>query len=183
MAITKSIVDLMRGEIAVESEEGKGSEFTITLPLRVNTDPQRTQAPPELEKPATEELSFSGRRILLVEDNKINQMIAQKVLEKAGFEVDIADDGSVAVEKVRGATPGQYDLILMDIQMPIMNGYEATRRIRAMDSPLAKIPIIALSANALEEDKRNSLESGMNDHVGKPFDAQQLLELLRSYLK
>ena len=98
-------------------------------------------------------------------------------LEEAGFAVD------VAVEKVRGAQPGQYDLILMDIQMPIMNGYEATRQIRALDSPLSSIPIIALSANALEEDKRNSLESGMNNHVGKPFDVQQLLELLRSYLK
>ena len=118
-----------------------------------------------------------------MEDNKINQMIAQKVLEKAGFEVDIADDGAVAVEKVRGAAPGQYDLILMDIQMPVMDGYEATRQIRALDSPLAGIPIIALSANALEEDKRNSLESGMNNHVGKPFDVKQLLELLRSYLK
>ena len=183
LAIAKNIVDLMRGEIAVESEEGKGTEFTITLPLRVNAAARRPEALPERSGPATEELSFSGRRILLVEDNKINQMIAQKVLEKAGFEVDVADDGTVAVEKVRGAAPGQYDLILMDIQMPIMDGYEATRRIRALDSPLAGIPIIALSANALEEDKRNSLESGMNNHVGKPFDARQLLELLRSYLK
>ena len=183
LTITKNIVDLMRGKIAVESEEGKGTEFTITLPLRVNANPRRKEALPEPGGPATEEVSFSGRRILLVEDNKINQMIAQKVLEKAGFEVDIADDGTVAVEKVRGAAPGQYDLILMDIQMPIMNGYEATRQIRALDSPLARIPIIALSANALEEDKRNSLESGMNDHVGKPFDVKQLLELLRGYLK
>ena len=182
LAITKNIVELMRGEIAVESEEGKGAEFTITLPLRLGANPRRTQALTAPAGPAAEELSFSGRRILLVEDNKINQMIAQKVLEKAGFEVDIADDGTVAVEKVRGAASGQYDLILMDIQMPVMDGYEATRRIRALDSPLAGLPIIALSANALEEDKRNSLESGMNDHVGKPFDVRQLLELLRSYL-
>ena len=182
LAITKNIVDLMRGKIAVESEEGEGTEFTITLPLRLGAAARRTEAPPEPERPTTEELSFSGRRILLVEDNKVNQMIAQKVLEKTGFEVDVADDGTVAVEKVRGATPGQYDLILMDIQMPIMDGYEATRQIRALDSPLAGIPIIALSANALEEDKRNSLESGMNNHVGKPFNVQKLLELLRSYL-
>ena len=183
LPITKNIVDLMRGEIAVESEEGKGTEFTLTLPLRLGAGLRRTQAPPEPEKPAAEELSFSGRRVLLVEDNKINQMIAQKVLEKAGFEVDLAENGAIAVEKVGGAAPGQYDLILMDIQMPIMDGYEATRRIRALDSPLAGLPIIALSANALEEDKRNSLESGMDDHMGKPFDAKQLLELLRSYLQ
>ena len=183
LAITENIVDLMHGEIAVESEEGKGTEFTITLPLRLGAAPRQGPALPERSGPATEELSFSGRRVLLVEDNKINQMIAQKILVKAGFEVDVADDGAVAVEKVRGAAPGRYDLILMDIQMPVMDGYEATRRIRALDSPLAGIPIIALSANALEEDKRNSLESGMNDHVGKPFEVQQLLALLRSYLK
>ena len=173
----------MRGEIAVESEEGKGTEFTITLPLRINAATLRAEALPETEGAPTEELSFSGRRILLVEDNELNQEIAQTLLEEAGFEVDVADDGTVAVEKVRGAAPGQYDLILMDIQMPIMNGYEATRQIRALDSPLSGIPIIALSANALEEDKRNSLESGMNNHMGKPFDIQKLLELLRDYLK
>ena len=189
LAITKNIVDLMQGAIAVESEEGKGSEFTITLPLSVNTaaretaeagaDTGKTPAGPE-DAAAP---SFAGRKILLVEDNEINQEIAQIILEDAGFEVDVAEDGTVAVEKVQNAPPGRYDLILMDIQMPIMNGYEATRRIRALDSPLAKIPIIALSANALEEDKRNSLESGMNNHVGKPFDVQQLLDLLRNYLK
>ena len=182
LAITKNIVDLMRGEISVESEESKGTEFTITLPLRLGAA-QRTEALPGPEGDPTEGLSFSGRRILLVEDNELNQEIAQMVLEEAGFEVDVADDGTVAVEKVRTAEPGQYDLILMDIQMPIMNGYEATRQIRALSSPLSGIPIIALSANALEEDKRNSLESGMNNHVGKPFDVQQLLELLRTYLK
>ena len=182
LSITKNIIDMMHGEIAVESEEGKGTEFTITLPLRLGAA-RRTNAQPESKEPPTKELSFSGRKILLVEDNEINQQIAQMILEKSGFEVDIAEDGSVAVEKVRGAAPGQYDLILMDIQMPIMNGYEATRQIRALDSPLAGIPIIALSANALEEDKRNSLESGMNNHVGKPFDVQQLLDLLQSYLK
>ena len=182
LAITKNIIDLMHGEIAVESDEGKGTEFTITLPLRLNAA-RPAETPPEPKEAPAKEFSFSGRRILLVEDNAINQQIAQMILEKSGFEVDVADDGTVAVEKVRGAIPGQYDLILMDIQMPIMNGYEATRQIRALDSPLAGIPIIALSANALEEDKRNSLESGMNNHVGKPFDVQQLLGLIQSYLK
>ena len=185
LPIMKNIVDMMHGEIIVESEKGKGTEFTITLPLRVNAARQAEPLPePErVSSSSTEELSFAGRRILLVEDNEFNQEIAKMVLEEAGFEVDVADDGTVAVEKVSAAAPGQYDLILMDIQMPIMNGYEATRQIRALNSPLAGIPIIALSANALEEDKRNSLESGMNSHMGKPFDVQQLLELLRDYLK
>ena len=184
MAITKNIVDLMRGEITVESEKGKGTEFTITLPLRINGAARRTESLPEpAEEAPQEERPFSGRRVLLVEDNEINQEIAKMILEESGFAVDVADDGTVAVEKIRNAEPGQYDLVLMDIQMPVMNGYEATRQIRALDAPLAEIPIIALSANALEEDRQNSREAGMNNHVGKPFDAQQLLGILRQYLK
>ena len=186
LAITKNIVDMMHGEIAVKSEEGKGTEFTITLPLRVNgairlaeaSEPEASPALPAANGP----LSFDGRSVLLVEDNEINQEISKMILEDAGFSVDVADDGSVAVEKVRAAEPGRYDLILMDIQMPIMNGYEATRQIRALDSPLAGIPIIALSANAFAEDRLNSLDAGMNDHLGKPIDVEHLLTVLRQYL-
>ena len=117
-----------------------------------------------------------------MEDNEINREIAKLLLEESGFIVDEAVDGAVAVEKIRAASPGQYDLILMDIQMPIMGGYEATRQIRALESPLASIPIIALSANNMEEDRRNSIDAGMNHHVGKPFDVRNLLDVIAQFL-
>ena len=186
LAITKNIVDLMKGTISVTSEEGQGTEFTVVLPIRFRSEPIQTtdpQAPADDQTAPEKDFTFSGKSILLVEDNEINQEIAKMVLEEAGLKVDVADDGTVAVEKIRTAEEGQYDLILMDIQMPIMNGYEATRQIRAMDSPLASIPIIALSANALDEDRRNSLEAGMNYHVGKPFEVDKLLETLKRYLE
>lgn len=105
-------------------------------------------------------------------------------MQEAGFVVDVADDGTVAVEKIQHAKPGQFDLILMDIQMPILNGYEATKQIRAFDDPdLAGIPILAMTANAFEEDRQEALEAGMNGHVAKPVDVPKLLELLREILK
>ena len=132
---------------------------------------------------AEESMSFEGRKILLVEDNEINQEIAVEILQAAGFTMDVADDGAVAVERIREAKPGQYDLILMDIQMPIVNGYEATRQIRALkDSPLSGIPIIAMTANAFDEDRKAAFEAGMNGHVAKPIDTPKLLELLGKIL-
>ena len=127
---------------------------------------------------------FEGKKILLVEDNELNQEITVEILQEAGFVVDVADDGTVAVEKMQHAKPGQFDLILMDIQMPILNGYEATKQIRAFDDPdLAGIPILAMTANAFEEDRQEALEAGMNGHVAKPVDVPKLLELLREILK
>ncbi len=128
-------------------------------------------------------ISFEGKKILLVEDNELNQEIAVEILKEAGFVMDVADDGEVAVEKMKTAEPGQYDLILMDIQMPIMNGYEATKQIRAMDnSKLANIPIIAMTANAFDEDKKAALDAGMNGHIAKPIDVPKLMELLQEIL-
>ena len=137
-------------------------------------------AVPDTEESGTEEnISFQGKKILLVEDNEINQEIAVEILQAAGFVMDVADDGAVAVEKIKAAEPGQYDLILMDIQMPIMNGYEATRQIRALkDSPFANIPIIAF-----DEDKKEAYEAGMDGHVAKPIDTPKLMELLNEILK
>jgi len=126
---------------------------------------------------------FCGKKILLVEDNEINQEIAKAILEEAGFAIDLADDGSVAVEMMEQAPGHTYDLILMDIQMTRMNGYDATRAIRAMDDPVkAQIPIVAMTANAFEEDRQLALEAGMNDHVAKPIDVDRLMETLRNIL-
>ena len=136
------------------------------------------------EESAEEAPSFEGKKILLVEDNEINQEIALEILGEAGFVMDVADDGAVAVERIKEAEPGRYDLILMDIQMPIMNGYEAARQIRAMkDSAYVNIPIIAMTANAFDEDRKEAFNAGMNGHIAKPIDTEKLFELLKEILK
>lgn len=133
---------------------------------------------------AEETVSFEGKKLLLVEDNEINQEIAVEILQEAGFVLDVAEDGVVAVEMMKNAKAGQYDLILMDIQMPVMNGYEATREIRALDDPeIANIPIVAMTADAFAEDKKLALDAGMNGHIAKPIDVARLMEMLREILQ
>ena len=144
-------------------------------PFRVQT----TQKPALLPKE-----SFAGKRLLLVEDNALNREIAMEILKEAGFLVDTAEDGAEAVERMEQAAPGQYDLILMDIQMPRMDGYEATRQIRALpDAAKAGIPIFAMTANAFEEDRQNALKAGMDGHIAKPLDIPHLLQVLADVLK
>ena len=127
---------------------------------------------------------FIGKNILLVEDNELNKEIAVTILEEKGFSVDTANDGTVAVEKMEKADKGTYDLILMDVQMPIMDGYEATRRIRNFkDADKASIPIIAMTANAFEEDRQNAVNAGMNGHIAKPIDVSILMQELKNILK
>ncbi len=129
-------------------------------------------------------MSFEGKKILLVEDNELNQEIAVEILQEAGFVMDVADDGTLAVEKMQAAEPGQYDLILMDIQMPILDGYEATKQIRSIKrSGVSDIPIIAMTANAFDEDKKAALEAGMDGHIAKPIDIPKLMDLLTDILK
>ena len=140
-----------------------------------------TESTEEAEKSETD---FSRRRILLVEDNELNQEIAQTILEGAGFLIDTADDGSIAVERMKEMPGDTYDLILMDVQMPIMNGYQATRAIRALDDPVkAAVPIVAMTANAFEEDRKEAMDAGMNGYVAKPVDIEKLMETLEDILK
>ena len=176
MAITKRLVDLMDGVIRVNTELGKGTEFTIQLSFPFAEPPEREQsrALSEYMEP-----DFSKKRLLLVEDIEINREIAVMLLEEAGFEVDEAENGQVAVEKIRDALPGTYDAILMDLQMPVMNGFEAARAIRAMEDPTkAGIPIVAVTANTSEEDVQNTRAAGMNGHVAKPLELDRLLQAL-----
>ena len=176
MSIAKSIVDKMGGTIDVRSEEGKGSVFTAVLNFRIQSETPRPND--DREVPANRQ-----RRILLVEDNEINQEIATELLQEEGFAIDTAKDGSVAVEKLRAAKPGDYDVVLMDIQMPVMNGWEAARAIRQLPDPVvARIPIIALSANVFESDLRKSAESGMNAHLAKPMDAAEVSKAIEGLL-
>ncbi len=178
MAITKSLVDMMGGRITVKSEQGKGSEFTISLRFPIG-EAKTGQTPP-----AAKASAFTGKKLLVVEDNELNLEIASTLLKEAGFEVDTAGNGKVAVEKVEAASADRYDLILMDIQMPEMDGYEATRRIRALpDAEKAALPIVAMTANAFEEDRKNAVHAGMNGHIAKPLDIQKLFQVLSELLK
>ncbi len=179
LAITKKLVDIIGGRIEVFSTPGEGSRFIITLPLRL----QESSGYFGASEDAVPHFS-TDKRILIVDDNEINLEIEYEVLKDAGFLVDTAEDGSIAVEKIKQSKPGDYDLTLMDIQMPIMDGHRATRAIREMKNPaLAGIPIIAVSANAFEEDKRMAMESGMNAHLAKPLDTLRLYKLIRKFLK
>ena len=178
MAITKSLVDMMGGRITVKSEQGKGSEFTISLRFPIG------EAKTEQALPAAKASAFTGKKLLVVEDNELNLEIASTLLKEAGFEVDTAENGKIAVEKVEAASADRYDLILMDIQMPEMDGYEATRRIRALpDAKKAALPIVAMTANAFEDDRKNALHAGMNGHIAKPLDIQKLFQVLSELLK
>lgn len=180
LTITKNLVEMIGGKIDVYSVVGRGSRFTITLPLRIQERKKESFGDTE-----NVHMQFSeAKKILIVDDNEINLMLENEVLKDAGFQVDIATDGSIAVEKVKKSQPGDYDLILMDIQMPIMNGYHATQAIRRIENPaLAGIPIIAVSANTSEEDKKIAMESGMNAHLAKPLDTPRLFKLIWKFLK
>lgn len=180
LSIVRSLLDMMGGSIACESEKGKGTAFTVELPLRLAGD-----CPPPADVPEAEEARAAGEyRVLVVEDIELNRELAVTLLQESGFLVESVPDGCDAVEAVKRRPAGYYDLILMDIQMPVMNGYEATRAIRALPrADAALLPIIALSANAREEDKRMSLQSGMNAHEAKPFDIDHLVQTINSYIE
>ena len=177
LAITAKIVEMMGGTISVKSKLGEGSEFTVELEL----EPLETDSQANAEN--SENIDLAGHRILLVEDNAINAEIARMILEQYGAEVQQAENGKIGLEALQEKGPGYYDAVLMDIQMPVMNGFEATKAIRALGGAYATaLPIIAMSANAYDEDVRDCLAAGMNGHIAKPFNPDELMRILRRYI-
>ena len=175
LTITKNLIEMMGGTIICNTEVGVGTEFIYTVKLRV--------ADIHVKKPLhlmeEEPLDLNGFRVLLVEDNELNREIAEELLMEVGCIVEVAEDGAVAVHMVDSKEPGYYDVVLMDIQMPIMNGYDATKAIRQLPNrELANIPIIAMTANAFDDDKKQALEAGMNEHISKPIDIDKMLKTM-----
>jgi len=181
MSISKSLVDMMGGRISVKSQLGLGSEFTVLLSFKVAEENNvRASARHTEALPVVKNL-FEGRRILLVEDNSMNQMIALHMLKETGVELDIAENGLEACDVLKERGGRYYDVVLMDIQMPVMDGYSATQRIREMSDPeLSRIPVVAMTANAFEEDKERALSVGMCAHIPKPVEVKQLMSVLNS---
>ncbi len=184
MAITKNLVEMMGGTISVVSKKDVGTEFTVQLPMKkVSAKQAAALDNRKKENTPADRMSMKGKRLLLVEDNDLNREIAREILSEAGLIVEEAEDGSIAIDRLLEKGPGYYSFVLMDVQMPIMDGYTATQEIRSFENKeLANIPIIAMTANAFEEDKREAMEAGMNAHIAKPIDVKQLMDAMESVL-
>ena len=180
MAITKYIVDAMDGTIAVRSELDKGTEFHVTFDLEKAKEQELDAA--EKNEEAVD-LELKGKHILLAEDNELNWEVAKELLSDLEIELDWAENGEICVAQFKRAPVGYYDAVIMDVRMPVMNGYEATRAIRELEREDSDIPVIAMTADAFSEDIQKCLECGMNDHLAKPIDIQEVARKLKKYLK
>ena len=181
MAITKCIVDAMGGTISVRSEQGQGSEFHVVLDLKRAAAPAVSEAPDGAG--GAGDVVLKGKRVLLAEDNELNWEVARELLSGLELELDWAENGKICVEKFEKSPFGFYDAIIMDVRMPVMDGYEATAAIRGLERPDAELPIIAMTADAFSEDIQRCLACGMNDHLAKPIDIQTVACKLKKYLK
>ena len=185
MSIAQGIVSTMQGDIQVESQEGRGSCFTVTLNFRIQGEEQEAVQGTDacIREEAADYSVLAGKRILLVEDNALNMEIARAILCEHGLNVDEAENGQSAYDCFASSEPGTYEAVLMDLQMPVMDGCTAARMIRASSHPQARtIPIIAMTANAFAEDVARALTSGMNYHIAKPIDFHQLLHALKQFI-
>ena len=182
MAITKNIVDMMGGTISVNSKAEAGTEFVVTMQFKICSDEDKKNASNESDA-LKAKIDLTGRKVLLAEDNELNREIVTALLEDAGVQVTSVRNGIEAVEAAAASVPGQFDLILMDIQMPLMDGYTATREIRTLKNPeIADIPIIALTANAFDSDKKMALKAGMNGYIAKPISTDKLMKVMQEVL-
>lgn len=190
LSIAKNLVEMMNGRIWMESVPGEGSTFSIEIPLPMYPDPEQNKGHSrELGRTESQEPDpsqtpdFTGIHILLAEDIEINQIIFKELLDETGIRIDCVDNGREAL-RAFSETPDRYDIIFMDLQMPLMDGFEATREIRSLGSAQAKsIPIVAMTANVFQEDIEQCLKAGMNDHLGKPIEIVQVYEKIRMYVQ
>ena len=182
LSITKKLVELMNGMIEVESEKNKETIFTIKLNFSINKSKKEARKLEDIKRDIKHKTDLTKFKVLLVEDNELNREIAQDILIDNNIQVEVAENGEIAVDIMKKANPGEFNAVFMDIQMPVMDGYTATRKIRSMPqySP-DKLPIIALTANAFEEDKNRCFSVGMNDHIAKPVSSKKLIETLKKY--
>lgn len=180
LRIVKSFTDLMNGSVSVESEPGKGSCFTVLLPYRISEEKELSK---DSKEDAVQEETLKNKRLLLAEDNELNAEIAVTILQDAHAEVEAAGDGEIALSMLQAKPVGYYDVILMDIQMPHMNGYQAAEAIRKLPDDRARIPIIAMTANAFEEDHKAALAAGMDAYVSKPIEIDTLFSTITQVLE